>query len=65
MVVVCRYVSEIYQHASHWRHNGQQLSYEFYQTGKFVKCKVPGHHSCLDELKADGNLQFDTDHTSP
>ena len=64
-VAIYRYGHEIYQHASHWRNLENHDGSNFYETGKFVKCSLPGHHSCLDQFKGDGNLQFDTDHTSP
>ena len=64
-VAIYRYGYEIYQHASHWRYIENHNGSVFYQPGQFIKCSVPGHHSCLDGFKADGNLQFDTDHTSP
>ena len=47
-----RYGEEVYQHAPH------PSTFILNPGGTFPKCPSPGHHTCLDELKADGNLQF-------
>ena len=64
MSIVCRYGAEIYQHASHWRIIGQG-KLDLYKTGVFNNCSAPGHHACLDQFKADGNLQFNIDNVDP
>ena len=60
LFLLFRYGYEIYQHANHWRKAGAKDSWRFYTPGSFAKCSKPGHHSCLDQFKADGNLQFTT-----
>ncbi len=29
-----------------------------YSPGSFQKCGIKGHHGCLDQFEADGNIQF-------
>ncbi|XP_069137824.1 uncharacterized protein [Argopecten irradians] len=53
-----RYGSEIYKHSQHWRTLGKNTSWGKYPMNDFLKCPEPGHHACLDNYKADGNLQF-------
>ena len=55
---ICRFGREMYQHANHWRKGGLEHSYIFYSAGKFAECPTPGHHACLDQYIADGNLHF-------
>ena len=63
-VLVFRYGPEIYRHSNHWREL-EQKSNDFYKTGVFINCSIPGHHACLDQFKADGNLQFNIDNVDP
>ncbi|XP_067947171.1 uncharacterized protein [Watersipora subatra] len=53
-----RYGYEIYQHAQHWMSLSQSSGWQFYRPGTFSPCRRPGHHSCLDQYLADGNIQF-------
>mgnify|MGYP001794792838 CR=1 FL=1 len=53
-----RYGKEIYQHANHWRKLGGTSGWNFYTAGQFAECSEPGHHACLDQYIADGNLHL-------
>jgi len=54
-----RYGKECYQHANHWRKNGETSGFHFYTSqGQFAECPVPGDHACLDQYVADGNRHF-------
>ena len=52
------YGTEIYQHAQHWLVMGKKSGWADYLVKRFTKCPVPGHHYCLDQYEADGNMQF-------
>ncbi len=58
LVVRNRYGREVFQHAQHWMSLGLQNSWAPYRPGFFTRCTQPGHHDCLDQYAADGNLQF-------
>ena len=54
-----RYGAGIYKHAEHWRalkHVNSFIPYE--ANGKFPKCIKPGHHSCLNQFKSDGDMEL-------
>ncbi len=53
-----RYGREVYRHAQHWMDLGLRDSWARYRSGWFTRCNQPGHHDCLDQYSADGNLQF-------
>eukprot|EP00794_Sanderia_malayensis_P017017 gene17017-18731_t len=53
-----RYGHEIYKHAEHWFSNNVNSGWALYHPGTFHKCAMRGHHGCLDQFKADGNIQF-------
>ena len=53
-----RYGKEIYKHAEHWLVSGKDTGWSIYNSGYFQKCEKEGHHGCLDQYKADGDLQF-------
>ena len=53
-----RYGPGIYQHVEHWGTLGGSSGWNFYSTGKFSPCPIPGHSGCLDALPGDGNMQF-------
>ena len=57
-----RYGHEIYKHAEHWLsvHVRRTASgwNEYHPSGVFGICSHPGHHACLKQYAADGNLQF-------
>jgi len=52
----------MYQHAQHWRGMKADRSniWEYFHNAqkKFSQCPEPGHHACLDQFEADGNLEF-------
>ena len=54
----CRYGHEIYQHAQHWMTMSHTSGWAFYKPSTFTECENPGHHACLDQYLADGNLHF-------
>ncbi|XP_067937840.1 uncharacterized protein [Watersipora subatra] len=60
-----RYGHEIYQHVNHWRKAGASSSWAFYKPGEFAACTKPGHHSCLDQFRADGSTQFNIEKLEP
>lgn len=53
-----RYGAEMYKHAEHWMSSGQKSSWDEYKSGRFQKCTIPGHHACLDQFEADGDINF-------
>ena len=53
-----RYGKEIYKHAEHWMPTGKDSGWALYNSGSFSKCETKGHHSCLEQFKGDGNIQF-------
>ena len=56
-----RYGPEIYKHVQHSMElNKKQFTVKtgYMWTGHFTECTTPGAHDCLDQYKADGNLQF-------
>ena len=53
-----RYGQEIFRHVEHWYVVGRNTGWAPYDAGKFMKCTRPGHQGCLDQFKADGNIQF-------
>jgi hypothetical protein len=58
LVIRNRYGAGTYKHQEHWRRHAHGTSWSFYNPGWFLKCKYPGHSSCLDQYPADGNMQF-------
>ena len=56
------YVHEIYQHQEHLRSYGRSDSiWGFYDPGQYFGCPKKGHSACLDQYRADGNIQFKED----
>ena len=58
-----RYGPEVYKHVEHSMVlKKEQFSRKTGYTwaGHFTKCPTPGAHNCLDQLAADGNLQFNS-----
>ena len=53
-----RYGYEIFKHSQHWQTLNMKDSWVIYQPGSYPPCPRPGHHACLDNLLADGNIQF-------
>ena len=60
-----RYGPECFQHASHWRKTGDAKGLGLYKTGRFVECPKPGHHSCIDQIRGDGDIHFHIDNLEP
>ncbi|XP_066927306.1 uncharacterized protein [Clytia hemisphaerica] len=57
-----RYGCDILHHAKHWSEGGgtnKKSSWGNYITGpRFQQCAIEGHHLCLNQYLADGNIQF-------
>lgn len=53
-----RYGREVYRHAEHWMATGKNTGWAVYESGYFAKCTATEHHGCLDQFRADGDLQF-------
>ena len=56
-----RYGREILKHAQSWIKQGLGSGWGEYKAGTFKPCNKPKHHSCLDNLPADGNIPFFVD----
>ena len=53
-----RYGSEILKHSQSWRKQGLKDSWQGYHAGSFKPCRKPKHHSCVENMPADGNIPF-------
>jgi hypothetical protein len=56
-----RYGKNVFKRAISWRYLGLANSFENYSRKKVPSsndCPTIGHHSCLVNLKSDGNTQF-------
>ena len=55
-----RYGSDCLRHAQHWAVTGGETSWGQYSTTSthFEPCPDEGHHLCLNQYLADGNIQF-------
>uniref|UniRef100_A0A7M5UY07 Uncharacterized protein n=1 Tax=Clytia hemisphaerica TaxID=252671 RepID=A0A7M5UY07_9CNID len=54
-----RYGLDILKHSPHWRQQGSSTSWMMYKPkSKFEACTNEGHHLCMDQYLADGNIQF-------
>jgi len=51
-----KYGTEIFQHVEHAKTVVYSKGYS--DLGKFKECGIKGHHSCLENFRADGNFQF-------
>lgn len=61
LYVRSRYGREILKHAQSWIKQGLASGFGEYKPGSFKPCNKPKHHSCLDNLAADGNIPFFVD----
>ena len=54
-----RYGQDSLRHAQHWALTDGESGWSDYRTTpRFAKCPEEGHHLCLDQYLADGNIQF-------
>ena len=54
-----RYGTDVLRHAKHWMQGGAKASMGIYKTStRFGACAEEGHHQCLNQYLADGNIQF-------
>ena len=54
-----RYGLDSLRHAQHWAVTGGETSWQQYSTAThFEPCPDEGHHLCLNQYLADGNIQF-------
>lgn len=53
-----RYGREILKHSQSWRKQGLKDSWQDYNAGSFKPCGKPKHHSCVENMPADGNIPF-------
>jgi len=54
-----RYGTDILRHAKHWMQGGAKSSMGIYATNtRFSACAEEGHHQCMNQYLADGNIQF-------
>ena len=54
-----RYGTDVLRHAKHWMNGGAKDFLGHYATSShFGKCREEGHHECLNQYLADGNIQF-------
>ena len=54
-----RYGVDMLRHAKHWSYGGASDSMGIYKTGaRFERCVKEGHHLCMNQYLADGNIQF-------
>ena len=52
-----KYGKETFQHVEHIR-KGWGVGHGASSKGHYKKCKIEGHHACLEQWVPDGNLQF-------
>ncbi|XP_032237102.1 uncharacterized protein LOC116617998 [Nematostella vectensis] len=54
-----RYGLDVLKHSQSWLQVGNMgSSWSRYKPGRFLPCKYPYFHACLDKFPADGNLPF-------
>jgi hypothetical protein len=54
-----RYGLDVLKHSQSWLQvGGMGSSWSRYKPGRFLKCRYPKFHSCLDKFPADGNIAF-------
>lgn len=54
-----RYGLDVLKHSQSWLQvGGMGSSWSRYKAGRFLGCKYPKFHACLDKFPADGNIAF-------